>query len=642
MTSARIHILSPLLANQIAAGEVVERPASVVKELIENSLDAQASQIFVDIKQGGHELIRVRDNGKGIVKEDLHLALARHATSKINELADLEAVASLGFRGEALASISAVSRLRLTSCKHQSEMAWTIQSDVSLEPEPASHPPGTSIEVQDLFYNTPARRKFLRQPKVEFDHIEEVIHKLALSRFDVGWRLTHNQKSIISLGPAHTDEQIEQRLASIIGSAFMERAIAIHFKAEELEIHGWLALPDFNRSQADMQYWYLNGRYVRDKLLSHAARQAYEDVLFHGRYPAYVLYLTCPPQRVDVNVHPTKHEVRFRESKNVHQFIVHAIREALEKVRPGTQSTAVLAEQPAVMHAEPVTISAQQASCLREEVSKSENYVNAQDKKLAIPGHREVTLDFANTQDINKNSSSRPWARIADKKPQTGTGIAASQEKLAFNVQETPAPYTIPKPTPSTGLGTALTQLRNTYILAQNQEGLLIVDIHAAHERITYEKMKQNEDQESRVTQILLTPIMVILNPQEYNTWEKHQEKLSANGLVTEELGPNQILVREAPVLLQKCNLEQILRDLLADLAIHGDSMRMKDNIREILGNIACRQSIRANYSLTLTEMDALLRQMEQTPNSGFCNHGRPTWKQMTWAELDKFFLRGR
>jgi DNA mismatch repair protein MutL len=564
----RIKELSPLLANQIAAGEVVDRPASVVKELMENSLDAHAGQISVHIRQGGQELIRVRDDGDGIVKEDLSLALARHATSKIAQLADLESVASLGFRGEALASISAVSRLQLTSRHHQAEEAWCIGADCLISP--AAHPIGTTIEVHDLFFNTPARRKFLRQPKTEFEHIEAVMHKLALSRFDVGFKLTHNERLVFSVNPAKTESEREHRLSTILGTAWMEQAMRIEFTAGELALYGWLALPNFNRSQADMQYWYLNGRYVRDKLLTHAVREAYEDVLFGSRHPAYVLYLACPPGGVDVNVHPTKHEVRFRDSRTVHQFIVHAVHEALEGVRPG-----------APIHAPCAPLAVQE------------------------PQPQYMTTSVA------------PHCRPS---PQ--------QSQLSFVVQQ-----------PSTDLGTVLAQLRNTYILAQNEQGLVIIDIHAAHERLTYEKMKQEQVQ---ATQPLLTPLTIALSRQEFQTWECHQSDLSTIGLVTESLGPETILVREIPILLQKSDIAQIIRDVLADLATHSHTARIAETIHEILGNIACRRSIRANYSLTLPEMDALLRQMERTANSSHCNHGRPTWKQLTWPEIDKFFLRGR
>lgn len=593
----RIQILTPLLANQIAAGEVVERPASVVKELVENSLDAQATQINVDIKQGGQELIRVRDDGKGIVKDDLLLALARHATSKITQLTDLEAVASLGFRGEALASVSAVSRLTLASRHYQAEQAWCVhagQGELALEP--VAHPTGTTVEVNDLFFNTPARRKFLRQPKTEFEHIEAVIHKLALSRFDVGLRLSHNQRPVFSINPAVTQIQREQRIAAILGSAFMEQAISIELITGEWRLRGWLALPSFNRSQADMQYWYLNGRYVRDKVLMHAVRQAYEDVLFNGRHPAYVLYLECNPQQVDVNVHPTKHEVRFRDSRSVHQFIVRAVHEALEKIRPGELVAAAVENLPIRENKVPDNTSA------------------------VTPAHRHHAHHY------------QPRSQ--------------QQQALAFSVQEPAAHYCVEvvdhTPKPALSLGAALAQLRNTYILAQNEQGLLIVDIHAAHERITYEKMKREKAEEGVITQPLLMPITMALSRQELQAWEKYQSELSAVGVVTEALGPETILIREIPILLLRADIAQIIRDVLADLSVHVSSARVNETMNEILGNIACRHSIRANHPLTLPEMNGLLRQMEQTANSGHCNHGRPTWKQITWSEVDKFFLRGR
>jgi DNA mismatch repair protein MutL len=616
----RIKILSPLLANQIAAGEVVERPASVVKELVENSLDAGATQISVDIRQGGQELIRIRDNGSGILKEDLPLALARHATSKIAQLSDLEAVASLGFRGEALASISAVSRLKLSSRHCSSEAAWCLRADAGeLDPEPVAHPPGATIEVQDLFFNTPARRKFLRQPKTEFEHIEAVIHKLALSRLDIGFQLTHNQRQVFSVNPALTQAAGEQRVAAVLGSAFIEQAISIEFTSGNLTLRGWLALPDFNRSQADMQYWYLNGRYVRDKLLTHAVREAYEDVLFNGRYPAYVLYLTCDPQQVDVNVHPTKHEVRFRDSRTVHQFIVHTVHEALEKIRPGSPR---LPEQ------------LQEVSAEGNPSYAKETVIASASEAIQYGISTESELDcFAGARNDDNHSA------IHSREMRATPKIAPHQQPLAFTVAE-PTPHY--HAAPALSLGTALAQLRNTYILAQNEQGLVIVDIHAAHERLTYEKMKQEQREEGMITQPLLVPITLALSRQEYQVWEKYQSNLSATGIITEALGPETILVREIPVLLQKTDIAQIIRDVLADLIIHAQSVRVNDTLNEILGNIACRQSIRANYSLTIIEMNALLRQMEQTPNSGYCNHGRPTWKQIPWTELDKFFLRGR
>ncbi len=589
----RIKILAPLLANQIAAGEVVERPASVVKELVENSLDAQAKQISIEIKQGGKELIRVRDDGQGIVNDDLSIALARHATSKIAALTDLENVLSLGFRGEALASVSAVARLTLASRHYQAEQGWRVLAEGSHQtaPEPVAHPVGTTVEVSDLFYNTPARRKFLRQPATEFDHIETVIHKLALSQFDVGFRLSHNQKLIFSANAALTEIQREQRVAAVLGQDFMKQAIRVEFIAGLWQLQGWLGLPDFNRSQADMQYWYLNGRYVRDKLLSHAVREAYQDVLFNNRHPAYVLYLTGDANQVDVNVHPTKHEVRFRDARSVHQFIVHTLREALAQIRPAPAKSPSMSEIP-----------------------------------TAIPDQREHQ---------EAPSSARPWAKMAEK-----NFVTSQQQALSFQIQEPQQTYVVAEKNPS--LGTALAQLNNTYLLAQNEQGLIIVDIHAAHERIQYEKMKQEQPSTLSSVQPLLIPITVNLNRQELTIWEKHHTELADSGLVTEALGPETILVRAIPVLLQKADIAQIVRDVLADLAVQTSSARLPNLINEILGNIACRRAIRANHPLTLVEMDALLRLMEQTPNSGYCNHGRPTWKQITWAEIDKFFLRGR
>ena len=592
MADGRIQILSALLANQIAAGEVVERPSSVVKELVENSLDAEAKNIIVEIKQGGQELIRVRDDGQGIVKEDLALALARHATSKISQLTDLESILSLGFRGEALASIGAVSRLKLMSRHYQAESAWSISSDQSeMALQPVAHPIGATVEVQDLFYNTPARRKFLRHPKTEFEHIESTLHKLALSRFDAGFKLIHNQRPVFSVEPAIDQFDHTKRIAAILGKDFLDQSVAINLAVGEWKIHGWLGLPSFNRSQADMQYWYLNGRYVRDKLLMHAVKQAYEDVLYGDRHPVYVLYLSANPNQVDVNVHPTKNEVRFRDSRTIRQFVFHAVHEALEQIRAGVS-----------------------ISTLRDGGSQG----GEPRFSPFIPA-----LGLCPSAGSDQRSDSRCHA----------AGIADKQQ-LSFAVQEPVTHFNL-------SLGTPLAQLRNTYILAQNDQGLIIVDIHAAHERINYEKMKAFPTLKTAI-QPLLVPITVHLSRAEFNIWEQHQEELTTSGLVTESIGPETILIREVPILLQKLDIAQILHDVLADLLTFSVSHRMPETINEILGNIACHNSIQANYSLTLPEMDALLRQMEQTANSAHCNHGRPTWKSITWKELDKFFLRGR
>ncbi len=580
----RIKILSPQLADQIAAGEVIERPAAVVKELIENSLDALAEHISIDIKQGGLELIRVRDDGQGIIKDDMKLALYRHATNKIAQLTDLERVATLGFRGEALASVSAVSRLTLISRHYQSEEAWCIRSGLVEESlQPIAHPIGTSVEVSDLFFNTPVRRKFLRQPKIEFQYIESIVQRLALSRFDVAFRLLHNQKVVFSNAIAPDTVSREQRVATFLGSAFMENAIAIEMVTAELTLRGWLGLPSFHRSQADMQYAYLNGRFIRDKLLAHAVRQAYEGILFHGRYPAYVLYLTCDPGRVDVNVHPTKQEIRFRDSRQVHNFVTYAVREALQKIRPFPPSQ-------------------------------------------IKPSSKEVLLATHNY--YQKSLSLTP---------------------LPIAVMESASTYQACKPTiqgPSfqggSSLGTAIAQLHNTYILAQNESGLIIIDMHAAHERLVFEKMKNLQEGQPIPTQPLLLPVDIALNSQEYKCWEIQQQYFSEAGLITEAIGPDSILVREIPVLWKNFDIAQLIHDVLADLITYSISNRMQQKMYELLGNIACHNSVHAKYSLTITEMNAILREMEQTPNSSQCNHGRPTWKQFTWRELDRFFLRGR
>ncbi len=596
----RIKILDKELANQIAAGEVVERPASVVKELVENSLDAKARKITVEIRHGGQELIRVIDNGEGILKEDLTLALARHATSKISKLADLEEIHSLGFRGEALASICAVSQLSIVSHHHGADMAWGIVNNDLNAPEPCAHPIGTTIEVKNLFYNTPARRKFLRQPKTEFRQIESMLHKLALSRLDVGFELIHNQRVIFSLPSASNQETISKRIACILGQEFLDNAFFMEFKAAEFSLNGWLGLPAFHRSQSDMQYWFLNGRYVRDKALSHAARHAYEDVLYNQRYPAYILYLNCDPATVDVNVHPTKQEVRFRDSRSLHQFIVHGIKTALEKI----------AINPA--HGQSPLLGI-----------KGENH----DSPPPAPMRRGCNPPF-----------SPPRNPIAT--------THAVQEQLAVyeyittlieqpNQAKTESIHNL-------HLGTALAQLKNTFILAQNDQGLVIIDIHAAHERLQYEKLKKEGHIIQKATQPLLIPLTMALSTEEYQIWEEHQEQFLSAGINTSALNETSILIREIPVLFAKIDICRLIHDFLSDLSVLPASQKIPELWHELLGNIACKNSLKTNEKLTLQEMDALLREMEITPNSSQCNHGRPTWKQFNWSELDRFFLRGR
>ncbi len=579
------------LINQIAAGEVVERPASVVKELLENSLDAGASEVQIDIVAGGQKLIRLRDNGAGIVKEELALALARHATSKITSLEDLEAVASLGFRGEALPSIASVARMSLTSRTSDQESAWQVAADNGelSTPRPAAHPTGTTVEVHDLFYNTPARRKFLRTERTEFGHIEKWIRRLALSRPDVAITLTHNRRVIFALQSAGTEEARQVRIAKICGDAFAEQAVFVERETDGIALSGWLALPTFNRSQPDMQYWFVNGRSISDRTLSHAAKHAYRDVLFHGRFPAYALHLTLDPATVDANAHPAKHEVRFRDSRRIHGIVSQTLELALRDTRPGGHSITPL---PAGPH----------------------------------PAFRQGNMQLQNP--------SRPSASAVRESLAAYDRFAGGSAALATQAAEREGE--IPP------LGFALAQLAGVYVLAQNSDGLIIVDMHAAHERIVYEKLKRGFDDQLIVRQPLLVPVAVSVSENEANTVESSQDTLAAIGLVVDRTGPTTLVVREVPTLLKDADAESLLRDVLSDLSEAGRSNRVEDICHDYLATMACHNSVRANRVLTIDEMNALLREMETTERADQCNHGRPTWTAISMAELDRLFLRGR
>jgi DNA mismatch repair protein MutL len=607
---SKIQLLSPRLANQIAAGEVVERPASVIKELLENSLDAGASLLEVEVEAGGVKLMRVRDNGGGIGKEDLPLALSRHATSKIRDLDDLEAVATLGFRGEALASISSVSRLQLISNAAEQECAWAVKvegRDMEAEICPAAHPPGTTVEVRDLFFNTPARRKFLRTETTEYSRIEDVVKRLALANFNAGFSLKNNGRVVHAWRPAQTQAEQERRAAQICGPAFMESAIYVDFERAGLRLWGWVALPTFSRSQADLQHFYVNSRAIRDKLVTHAVRQAYQDVLYHGRHPAYVLYLSVDPAAVDVNVHPTKHEVRFRDSRLVHDFLFSSLHKALADVRPDTTAGSTA---PAVWQTPAPT-------------------------PQAGPEPRQAPFNF---------SHYRPEPAAP-----AGVGVA---EQLQVYRQLTDA---LPTPPASFGrditatddqlvppLGFALAQLKGIYILAENAQGLILVDMHAAHERITYERMKCQYDVSGIQSQPLLVPQSMAVSEKEATYAENNLEVFAQLGFVLERMGPETLLVRQIPVLLNRADVETLVRDVLADLIEHGQSQRIKQEMNGVLGTMACHGSVRANRKLTLPEMNALLRDMEATERSGQCNHGRPTWVPLTLSQLDSLFMRGQ
>lgn len=608
---SRIQLLSPRLANQIAAGEVVERPASVIKELLENSLDAGAGRIDIDIEQGGVKLLRVRDDGRGIVSDDLPLALSRHATSKIRDLDDLERVATLGFRGEALASVSSVSRLTLTSCAEGADQAWQVETEgreMAPRVQPAAHPRGTTVEVRDLFFNTPARRKFLRAEKTEFSHLEEVVKRLALSRFDVSFNLRHNGRSVLGLRPAHTEQEARRRVGSVCGPAFVEQSLIIDSERTGLRLWGWVGLPTFSRSQADLQYFFVNGRMIKDKLVAHAVRQAYRDVLFNGRHPTFVLYLEVDPAVVDVNVHPTKHEVRFRDGRMVHDFLFSTLYRALAEQRPGEQSPELPAADEPSTRPEPSTIGvfSGQASMVLNEPRAAWN---------PAPGRQgEVSGGFA--------------------------AVAPAYQSLYGAEPAAAMPAEEPGAVPP--LGYAIAQLHGVYILAENAQGLVVVDMHAAHERITYERLKLAMDQEGLRSQPLLVPETIALSQREVDCAEEHAASFARLGFAVQRLGPESLAIREVPSLLRQADAAQLVRDVLADLMEYGTSDRIQAHLNELLGTMACHGAIRANRRLTLAEMNGLLRDMEQTERSGQCNHGRPTWTQMSMTELDKLFLRGR
>lgn len=617
----RIQKLSPRLANQIAAGEVVERPASVIKELVENAIDAGSTQIDIEVESGGVKLVRVRDNGAGIDKDDLPLALSRHATSKIHVLDDLEAVASLGFRGEALASISSVARLVMTSKNELSETAWCAKAegrDMEAVLAPAAHPQGTTVEVRDLFFNTPARRKFLRTEKTEYSRIEDIIKRQALSCFDLGFSLKNNGRVIHTWRPALLQAEKERRVAQICGPKFIENALNIEIEHTGMHLWGWVALPTFSRSQADLQHFYVNGRAIRDKLVGHAIRQAYRDVLYHGRHPAFVLYLELDPSTVDVNVHPTKHEVRFRDNRLVHDFLFRSLHKVLADVRPdvATAPTEVSSREAAPIDNTPPV---QNAMAFRSTEAQPTNYVSSSEPQPTTSfGH-----DGARPQSYATHS-------VAEK-------MGAYQQLVsAGGLVELNESAEIPP------LGFALAQLKGIYILAENKEGLIVVDMHAAHERITYEKMKHDFDAQTVASQPLLVPQSIAVSDREAGCIEERGDVFQALGFLITRAGPESIVVRQVPVILSDTNIESLVRDVLSDIIEFGESQRIRDHVNEILSTMACHGSVRANRKLNIAEMNALLRQMESTERSGQCNHGRPTWSQMSLGDLDKLFMRGQ
>jgi DNA mismatch repair protein MutL len=608
-----IKILSPQLANQIAAGEVVERPASVLKELVENSLDAGATRIDIDVEQGGVKLIKIRDDGHGIPEHQLALALSRHATSKIDNLEDLEAVATLGFRGEALASIASVSRLTLTSNSGDSS-GWKAVSegrDMAVELQPAAHPQGTSVEVRDLFFNTPARRKFLRTEATEYNRIDDSIKKLALSRMEVSFSLRHNQRAQLNLRPAISQAEQEKRVADICGPAFMKEALYVDNDRTGIRLWGWMGLPTFSRSQTDLQHFFVNGRAIRDKVVSHAVRQAYQDVLYHGRHPAFVLFLEIEPADVDVNVHPTKHEVRFRDSRSIHGFVYSTLNRALSQDRPQD-------------HLQPA------GSALQ---SNQDAVQLAAQSSIQFPSGQGPAKQHSYS---NKSAGDIFGAQTSYSGDRYGVNTPMAAYQGLYATQMPSEQGDIPP------MGFAIAQLKGIYILAENAQGLIIVDMHAAHERIIYERMKTAFDDQGLVSQPLLVPESLAVSQREADMAEQSGEVFAQLGFVVERAANESIIVRQIPAILRGSEVEALLRDVISDLIEHGTSERIRHHINEILSTMACHGSVRANRKLTVPEMNGLLRDMEDTERSGQCNHGRPTWSQLTLDELDKLFLRGR
>jgi DNA mismatch repair protein MutL len=620
-----IRILPSQLIDQIAAGEVVERPASVVKELVENSLDAGARTIAVDVEGGGASLIRVTDDGSGISRDELTVALLRHATSKIATLDDLEGLVSMGFRGEALPSIASVARLTLTSRVAVDEHAWQVACNGGElgAPRPAARARGTTVEVRDLFFNTPARRKFQRAEKTELAHVDAVLRNLALARFDVEFRLTSNGRTAFALPAAVGREAQERRVAAICGDEFMQHARHFARAIEGLSLSGWLAAPAFSRSQADMQFTFVNDRFVRDKLLKHAVRLGFRDVLFQARQPAYILHVSLDARRVDVNAHPAKLEIRFRDSQLVHDFVFRTV----EAVLASTLEDATDVAAAAPVHG------AELARALPTEVHgpTQQNHLS-----LAPDGVRDAAMDGGVPQVQERIAAAASVPQVQERSAAHGSLYERLHGRAASRPVETGDRGPIPP------LGFALAQLAGIYVLAQNASGLIIVDMHAAHERVTYEKLKRSLAAQRLQSRALLVPISFEVAAREADVAEQFGEELEALGLEVARRGPLHVAVSAVPLLLEGEDVELLVRDLLSDLADGEGAGRVEARSNELLATMACHAAVRANRRLSIDEMNALLREMERTERSEACNHGRPTWTAVTLEDLDRLFLRGR
>jgi DNA mismatch repair protein MutL len=586
-----IRVLPDLLISQIAAGEVVERPAAALKEMLENSLDAGATEIRVELEQGGVKRMRIADNGCGIARDELALALARHATSKIASLAELERVASLGFRGEALASIAAVSRLSIASRAEDSHLAWQIEGEAGRysEPAPTALSAGTTIDVQDLFFNTPARRKFLKTDATEYAHCVEALRRLALARPDVAWTLSHNDRVTARYG----NESRAARCRHVLGEAFETAAIQIDAVAADLSVNGWVIRPSAATASRDTQHCFVNGRYVRDKLIAHAVREAYRDVLHHQLQPGYCLFITLPPESVDVNVHPAKTEIRFRDGRSIHQFLFHAVERALGVAVGGTTTSpqSIVAGEPAA--------------------------ANKFFGSYTAPKQANMSLQV--------NEAIRFYAPL---EPGVG-GVTLATEQTPPHEDAPP-------------LGYAMAQLHGVYILAQNAHGLVLVDMHAAHERVVYEKLKAALDARTVPAQTLLIPLSLTVDARDAGEVAPYLDELAAIGFELSVSSPTSVAVRSVPWLLKDADPVELTRSVLKDVAEYGVARLLAERRNELLATLACHGAVRANRRLTLPEMNALLREMEATERGGQCNHGRPTWFQVSMKELDTMFMRGR
>ncbi len=684
MTSVRrpIRHLPDVLVDQIAAGEVVERPASVVKELVENSLDAGAMRVEVAVEQGGKRRIRVRDDGGGIPRDELALALSRHATSKVGTLADLEQLGTLGFRGEALPSIASVSRLTLTSRAAGAEEGWTVFSEGgtgAAPPAPAAHPTGTTVTVDDLFFNTPGRRKFLRAERTELHHVQETVRRLALSSFSAGFTLLHQGRQLWAVEPAGDDAARDRRLRRLLGAAFADDSVHFATEGAGMRLSGWLGLPTAGRRQADLQYLFVNGRLVRDRGAAHGIRQAYADVLYRDRYPAYVLYLELDPERVDVNVHPMKHEVRFRDARDVHDFLAQRIAEVLAQVTPAAPRwppedprEGRPAEEMAQRPGDPrkgYPMGGLAQGNVEGPVEGGEGHRSG----CRPPGRRPspIRRERIGSRGVRPEGADQGWSATSlhgwihgvpergssppsagpstfpsPTEPRERQPLPLAEARLLYGTGDIESAFPGVGNTPETGdappLGHAVGQIRNAYILAESARGLVVVDMHAAHERIVYERMKAQLAENRVVRQALLVPVRVETTPAEAERIELHAEALLAAGLEVGRAGPESVRVDAVPALLSRADPAALIRDALAALERGGGGESVEDAAHRVLATTACHGAVRAGRRLALAEMEALLRDLERTPRAAQCNHGRPTYVVLDDEALDRLFLRGR